>query len=507
MAPNLLSRLPRLNLARGYCHRVAAGNTLRSLTLLGPKHVVVSTSSIISRRFYGHDDIAHYRHLSFLRELGLTDNAQPDSFYDQQQITEACNNAKLYNLSRVIADGIKAAQNLKRYKLAISFIEFALATDNFDKKRVVMYAETIMLAFANGVIDVSKRDALIDKLRPFPPVLASQIEALVSDDPSLAGSNACVKSTANAAHFLRTRDLDSLTKLYENDLSVNLLDDVTRGPLLEWYESDKQAAPKLFELMMEYYTKNQLILMDDTDFLHLPAFKQFPDFLKVKVTPQHPKCPHCEEPFQPKPKFTPAEWSVQREHLINHARTNTKNPYNPVMIKNAITFGEKLIKARGSNPLPIVLVDVANVAYKKTHLGNIHMISYFLQQLYTEFSIVGLFCKFEIPKDLAQFKKVHRFHSLTKADDDLDLLLVLSVCGSDTYIVSNDFHRPYFNDARAHNMVQSRKLFFNAQTRKVELPNELSPYVQRTPTGFHIPVKSQKPTAYPYKFYCTAGLI
>lgn len=41
----------------------------------------------------------------------------------------------------------------------------------------------------------------------------------------------------------------------------------------------------------------------------------------------------------------------------------------------------------------------------------------------------------------------------------------------------------------------------------IETPTELSPFAQRTPTGFHLPVRSQvlkKPNAYEY--YCLSGL-
>jgi hypothetical protein len=486
---------------------------------------------------YGSSSLNEHKHVRIFHDINIVDDEEPDSFVDIEKFRQAeAERGTSYNsvdFRRAIASCLK----LQRYKLGISIVEFVLINNTVENRDMINIFKLISEAYTHQAISYEKGQEMIKKLMPLirslPPFISAQLNeiAMLFSEKNIHGSSENEQSASIIpqekqfasllTHAIRRRDIDEMRKLAIRYPSLSAYDTILLEEWFKWVEEVPSQGAELVQLFMNSMTQNYRELSADfiDNFIkrynkikHLPPFKQ------VKIN-SNGKCSKCLSKFDLKPTFTDKEFNEFSKFALQYA----KSKLIPVQELERIDLTcKKLLKWKKDDAFlrPICLADVPNITYGngQNYLANIRLLKTYIEQMLADFSAVCLISKFPLPpkiaNEISQLDKVFYFKThFSSYDDDTMLLLMYTKCGKDTYCVTNDQFRDHLSmfeelngsipELRLQKLIVIRTLRMNKTAGFLEKPSEFSPFIQKTSTGFHVPLRRIFVTSKEnYDYYC-----
>uniref|UniRef100_A0A914Z1Y5 Mitochondrial ribonuclease P protein 3 n=1 Tax=Panagrolaimus superbus TaxID=310955 RepID=A0A914Z1Y5_9BILA len=465
---------------------------------------------------YGDSSLKEHRNARIIYDIGVVDDKEPDYFVNLEKLRECeAQRERSYN-PRDFSRAISSCLQLQRFKLGISIIDFLLTRNVAANRDMINIFKLISEAYTHQAISFEKGKDMIEKLVPLiqnlPPFISSQfnetaklfLEKNIDDTLNNDQSAAVVIPEEKLfvtllTHAIRRRDLDELRKLALRYPSFSSYGTPLFDEWFKWVEEVPSQAAELVQIFMDSMTMNYLEL--PTEFFHnfidrYNKIPHLPSFKRVQLNSTR-ECTNCSSKFDPKPSFTDEEFDEFSKYVFEYAKRSQ------IHVKEL---------AR------IELTYVPNMIYGTSYLGNIKLLKIFVEQLLANFSAVGLISKFPLPPKIAseilQLDKVFYFKTHTTSyDDDMMLLLIYTKCGKDTYYVTNDQFRDHLRRLdesncsipknRVNKILGVRNLQMNKTAGMLEKPSEISPFVQKTSSGYHVPLRHTFVTAKEsYDYYC-----
>lgn len=228
------------------------------------------------------------------------------------------------------------------------------------------------------------------------------------------------------------------------------------------------------------------------------------------------QCNHCGEVFQRNEDLSEKEFVTLKNELLKYLSEDMKvfTSATEREISDLRRYvKQKMESSKGGASL---VVDALNVLYTGINYGRAgYKVDDILRKALQKFANVMLIIRkggdtnrIWNERDYFSDPRLSAFFCHRRSSDDLFILLAVMELGRDAYFMTNDFfvnHRGMLSSngkTLFDRWVDTRAVRLDVIHRNLAMPSQYCPYVHRTCSGFHVPVKTVCKSVASYSYLC-----